>query len=156
MNSSVHIKEFRSLVALVDHEVGLEKPYFAVTADMVEPLNSIGITVTNHMLYLTVTSGGALRIVPVKQAIDDNEQNEYDRTREMALLKGMREWVRLYHDAANRNYKSFPAPEGRFGEPQWPELGAGRIFRLGFRDKGHLIDSDQHAMFKKWAARDSD
>ena len=32
----------------------------------------------------------------------------------------------------------------------------GQIFRLGFRDRGRLIDSPEHPLFKKWAARDSD
>ena len=50
----------------------------------------------------------------------------------------------------------FPAPAGRFGEPQWPELKHAKIFRLAFRDKGRLVDSTEHPLFKKWAARDSD
>ena len=49
---------FRPIVPIVDHEVGMESTYFAVTADMVEPLAAIGITVTDHVLYLTVTSRG--------------------------------------------------------------------------------------------------
>jgi hypothetical protein len=27
---------------------------------------------------------------------------------------------------------------------------------LAFRDKGRLVDSPEHPLFKKWAARDSD
>jgi hypothetical protein len=149
-------KEFRPIVPIVDHEVGMEKQFFAVTADMVEPLNSIGITVTACPLYLTVTSGGALRIVPVRPAPEEGEQNEYHRTKEVGLLRGMNEWVRLYTDQTNRCYKVFPAVAGRFGEPQWPDLQGGKIFRFAFRDRGHLIDSLEHALFKKWAARDSD
>jgi hypothetical protein len=57
-------RDFRPTVPLVDHEVGMEKQYFAVTPDMVEPLAGIGISVTDHTLYLTITSRGALRIVP--------------------------------------------------------------------------------------------
>jgi hypothetical protein len=66
------------------------------------------------------------------------------------------EWVRLYHDEENNNYKTFPAPAGRFTEPQWPELKEAKIFRLAFREKGRLLDSDEHSLFKKWSARDSD
>jgi hypothetical protein len=50
--------QFRPVIPLVDHEVGLEKQFFAVAADMVAPLASIGITVSDHVLYLTVTSRG--------------------------------------------------------------------------------------------------
>ena len=48
----------------------------------------------------------------------------------------------------------YPAPEGRFSEPQWPQLKEARIFKLAFRDKGRLIDSTEHTLFKKLAARD--
>jgi hypothetical protein len=148
-------KEFRPIIPIVDVEVGMERQFFAVTNEMVEPLNAIGITVTDHVLYLTVTSRGALRIVPVRQANTDGEQNEYHRTKEIGLMQGMNEWVRLFTDQENRCYKVFPAPAGRFSDPLFPDLKEAKIFRLAFRDKGRLIDSVEHPLFKKWAARDS-
>ena len=123
---------------------------------MIEPLFSIGITVNDHRLYLTVTSRGAIKVIPVRQANGEGEQNEYDRTKEIGLNDGIAGWVRLYTDLENRCYKVFPAPDGRFADPVWPELPEAKIFRLAFRDKGHLIDSTDHALFKKRAARDSD
>ena len=149
-------KTFRPIVPMVDHEVGMEKQFFAVNTDMVEPLSAIGITVTDHVLYLTITTRGAYRIVPARQATGDGEQNEYHRTKEIGLMQGVDEWVRLYTDQENRCYKVFPAPIGRFSDPQWPELKQSKIFRLAFRDKGRLIDSVEHPLFKKWAARDSE
>ena len=85
----------------------------------------------------------------------EGEQNEYHRTKELGLIQGMDEWVRLYTDLENRCYKVFVAPAGRFGEPQFPIITEAKIFRLAFRDKGRLLDSTEHALFKKWAARDS-
>ena len=149
-------KTFRPIVPMVDHEVGMEKQFFAVNTDMVEPLNAIGITVTDHVLYLTITTRGAYRIVPSRQATGDGEQNEYHRTKEIGLMQAVDEWVRLYTDQENRCYKVFPAPVGRFSDPQWPELKQSKIFRLAFRDKGRLIDSVEHPLFMKWAARDSE
>ena len=70
-------RDFRPIVPIVDLEVGMEKQFFAVTTDMVASLGGIGITVTDHALYLTITSRGAIRIVPVRQANTDGEQNEY-------------------------------------------------------------------------------
>ena len=148
-------KGFRPIVPMVDCEIGMEKQFFAVTSDMVEPLNAIGISVTDHTLYFTVTSRGALKIIPVRGANMEGEQNEYHRTKELGLIQGMDEWVRLYTDLENRCYKVFVAPAGRFDEPQFPEIKEAKIFRLAFRDKGRLIDSTEHALFKKWAARDS-
>jgi hypothetical protein len=149
-------REFRPIMRIVDLEVGMERQFFAVTPDMVEPLAGIGITVSDHTLYLTVTSRGAVRIVPARCANADGEQNEYVRTKEIGLMQAIDEWVRLYTDQENRCYKVFPAPAGRFAEPQWPELKPAKIVRLAFRDKGRLIDSTEHSLFKKWAARDSD
>ena len=80
--------------------------------------------------------------------------NEYARTKEIGLLDAIKQWVRLFTDLENRTYKVFPAPAGRFAEPIWPELKHAKIFRLAFRDKGRLIDSTEHALFQKWAARD--
>ena len=51
-------KDFRPIVPIVDLEVGMERHYFAVTTDMVANLGGIGITVTDHALYLTITSTG--------------------------------------------------------------------------------------------------
>jgi hypothetical protein len=149
-------KGFRPRVPIVDLESGMERQYFAVTADMIEPLASIGITVTDHILYLTVTARGAFRIVPVRQALGDAEQNEYHRTKEMGLIQGMEEWVRFYTDEENHCYRVYPAPVGRFSEPQFPNLAHSKIFALGFTDKGRRLDSTEHAVFKKWAGRDTD
>lgn len=148
--------DFRATVPLVDLEVGMEKHYFAVTEEMVEALGSIGITVSSHTLYLTVTSRGAVKIVPVRQANADGEQNEYARTKEIGLLQGRAEWVRLYTDRTNCCYRVYPAPAVRFADPVWPDLKHAKIFRLAFRDKGRLIDSSEHPLFQKWAARDRD
>lgn len=149
-------REFRPTVPIVDLEVGMERQFFAVSPDMVENLSSIGITVTDHALYLTVTSAGAVRIVPVRQADAAGEQNEYNRTKEIGLVQSFGEWVRLFTDRENHVYKVFPAPVGRFGDPQWPELKPAKIFKLAFRDKGRLIDSTGHPLFLKWAARDTE
>ena len=70
-------KEFRPIVPLVDIEVGMEKQYFAVDTDMVVALAGIGITVSEHTLYLTITPRGAYRIVP----IHCTTENEYARNR---------------------------------------------------------------------------
>jgi hypothetical protein len=148
-------RDFNAIVPIVSHQVGMETQHFAVVPHMVEALAGIGITLADHRLYLTITSQGSLRIVPVRQANVDGEQNEYDRTREIGLVRAIDEWVRLFTDRDNNCYKVFPAPAGRFGDPQWPDLKHPRIFKLAFRDKGRLVDSVEHPLFKKWAARDS-
>jgi hypothetical protein len=83
------LRDFRPVMPLVDIEVGMEKAFFVVTPNMIEPLNAIGITVTNHTLYLTVTSRGALRVVPVRGANAEGDQNEYARTKEIAMVQAI-------------------------------------------------------------------
>jgi hypothetical protein len=121
---------------------------------MVEALAGIGISVSLHTLYLTVTADGTVKLVPVRCADEDGYQNEYARTKEIGLGQGMTEWVRLHTDLRNKVYKVFSAPKDRFADPIWPELKHARIFRLAFRDKGRLIDTTEHPLFLKWAARD--
>ena len=75
---------------------------------MVEALSGIGITVGDYMLYLTVTSDGAVCVVPIRLAPEDGEQNEYDRTKEIGLLQARGVWVRLYTDLRNKCYKVYP------------------------------------------------
>jgi hypothetical protein len=65
------------------------------------------------------------------------------------LIKAIDGWQRLFHDEENHCYQVFPAPKERYGDPQWPELKPAKIFKLAFRDKGHLIDSTEHPLFKK-------
>jgi hypothetical protein len=148
--------DFHPVMAIVDLQVGMDQQFFAVTREMVEALASIGITVSLHILYLTVTSEGAVRIVPVRCANADGDQNEYARTKEIGLIEGQKQWVRLYTDLDNGVYKVFPAPVDRFSDPVWPDLKPAKIFKLAFRDKGRLIDSTNHALFLRWAGRDKD
>jgi hypothetical protein len=122
--------DFRPVVPMVDVEVGMEKQFFAVTDAMVTALAGIGITVSDHTLYLTATPRGAVRIIPINRSTD----NEYTRTKEIGLLDGIEQWVRLYTDRENSAYKVFPAPPDRFADPIWPELKPAKIFRLAFRD----------------------
>ena len=147
---------FRPVIAMVNVEVGMDKHFVAVMPNMVEPLASMGITVADHTLYLTVTPEGGLRIIPVRCPNAEGEQNEWDRTKELAMIEAMDGWFRLYADRPNNGFKNYPAPAGRYGDPKWPDIKPAKIIRLAFRDKGRLIDSTEHPLFQKWAARDSD
>ena len=72
----------------------------------------------------------------------------------MALIEAMEAWFRMYTDKANNAYKNFPAPVGRYGDPNWPDIKPAKIIRMAFRDKGRLIDSTEHILVQKWAGRD--
>jgi hypothetical protein len=149
-------KTFRPVVPIVNVEVGMDKHFIAVMPTMVEALAGMGITVTDHVLYLTVTPEGGLRIIPVRGPNAEGNQNEWDRTKEAALIEAMDGWFRLYTDMANNAYKNYPAPAGRYGDPKWPDIKPAKIIRMAFRDKGRLIDSTEHILVQKWAGRGKD
>ena len=51
-------RDFQMITAILDHAVGMENKFFAVTPDMVVELQSIGITaVADHSLYLCCRFG---------------------------------------------------------------------------------------------------
>jgi hypothetical protein len=150
------LPSFSPVIDLVDTEVGMERQYFTATDEMKTALAGIGITMSPYTLYLTKSETGAVRVVPIRCMDDDGNQNEYSRTKEVGIIRGRKEWVRVYPDLMNKMYKVFPAPKGRFSEPVWPKQSHARIFRLAFRDKGHHIDSPQHPLFMKWAGRAAD
>jgi hypothetical protein len=146
---------FRPIIPMVNVEVGMDHHFIAVMPHMVEPLAGMGITVTDHTLYLVITEDGGLRIIPVRGVNSEGEQNEWDRTKEMSLLAGEEKWVRMYSDRPNNAYKCFPAPKDRFGEPKWPDpFKPAKIVRMAFKDKGWLIDSAEHILVQRWAGRD--
>jgi hypothetical protein len=153
---TVH-KSFKPVVPLVGVEIGMDKHFIAVMPNMIEPLSGMGIVTADHTLYLTVTPEGGLRIIPVRGLNVEGEQNEWDRTKEKALIEAMDGWFRMYADRANNAYKNYPAPVGRFGDANWPDpFKPAKIMRLAFKDKGRLIDSTDHILIQRWAGRDRD
>jgi hypothetical protein len=146
-------REFRSCVAMVDFEKGMDKVYAIVEPHMVESLLSIGIAVADYTLYLIISPKGALRIIPVRGADGEGNLNEWNRTKECCLIDGLDGWVRLYSDTPNGSYRCFPAPDKRFGDPNWPIIKPARIQRLAFKDRGLVIDGPEHVLFQKWAGR---
>jgi hypothetical protein len=141
-------------MALVNIEVGMDKHFIAVMPNMIEPLAEMGITTADHTLYLTITPEGGLRIIPVRGANAEGEQNEWDRTKEIALIQAQDAWYRMYTDRANNAYKNYPAPVGRYGDPNWPDIKPAKIIRMAFKDKGRLISDSNHILVQKWAGRD--
>jgi hypothetical protein len=152
---------FSPIVDLVVNEVGMERQYYTATENMKVALAGIGITMAAHTLYFTISETGAFRAVPIRTPDEEGNQNEYDRTKEVGLLRGMEEWVRVYTDLKNKQYRVYPADKdpqtgkSKYADPVFPALKHSKIFRLLFADRGHKIDSPQHPMYLKWAGRAS-
>jgi hypothetical protein len=142
---------FHPIIPIVVDEVGMERHFFAVSDEMAVELAKIGIAVADHTLYFTLSLAGGRRIVPIRCADEDGEKHAATDTKEKGILCAIREWVRIYWDAANGAYEKFSAPVGKYGDPQFPELTQGQIFRYAFKDRGRYVDSLDHALFKKFA-----
>jgi hypothetical protein len=145
--------DFCPVIYLVTDAVALDTRFYAVDPSMTHALQSIHIDFALHTLYLTLTAGNTLRVIPVRCPGPDGERNEYNSTKELALRTARKRWVRMYTDRENSCYRVFPAPIGRFPEPVFPRLTEARIVRLAFRDKGRLIDTEFHPRFQAWAGR---
>ena len=59
-------KNFCPIVDMVSVVAGMEHKFFVVDKDMLDPLASIGIRTAPHVLYLTITTQGVLRVIPVR------------------------------------------------------------------------------------------
>jgi hypothetical protein len=142
-------------MAMVDHVSGMDVEFHAVMPAMIAELGSIGIDALPYRVYELITAEGALRLMPVRLADIDGSINEWSRTKQIACARAAKAWVRAVTDRANGRYRVFPAPEGRFPEPVFPDYGMGKLLRLAFTDRGRLIADAQHPLFLKWAARDA-
>jgi hypothetical protein len=135
-------------VAMYFHETGMETADCVVTPRMVEEFAAIHVDVLPHYLYLPITSEAALRWV----AVSRDFENDWNRTKNMVLLEAMKHWVRASSDRANSKYRSYLAPESMmFGEPAWPDLKQAKLFKMGFKDRGNLIDSVEHPIYRNLA-----
>ena len=118
---------------------------------------SIGITVTNHALYFTVTASGKR-----EDRADSSGRcrRRAERVRH-APRKSACSRASTLGSACSPTRKttamtSSPRRLAGLVSRSFPTLKPAKIFRLAFRDKGRLIDSPEHALFQKWAARDRD
>src|SRR5262249_49141736 len=136
---------------MVDHVSGMDVEYHVVDKSMVSALASIKIDVATYRLYEMITADGALRLMPVRQADRDGNQNEWTKRKKVPLVAAMKAWVRVTSDRPNQRYRVFPAAVDRFPEPCWPDLTMAKLIKLGFTDRGRLINSPQHPLFQKWA-----
>ena len=147
-------ESFRPLVPIIAHANKMDRTFCTVTPDMLPVLQSIKIFPAPYRVYLIQTEADIWRLVPVRQARKDGNQNTWDATIEVALHRAMKEWVRIYNDPdrqdSDAGWKIFPAAHGRFPEPIWRALPMATLMRLAFTDRGNRIDSPQHPLVQKW------
>jgi hypothetical protein len=110
---------------LVDHAAGMETELHAVAPNMLAALLAIDIFPMPYKLFQVLAADGAFRIIAIKQANADGQQNEWTRTKETALIRAQTAWVRPVSDRENGRYRCFPAPPGRFPASGIPRVHVG-------------------------------
>jgi hypothetical protein len=100
-----------------------------------------------YKLYVLMNRVGGLRICPVKLPGPDGKQNEWHRTRQLALEKGLPQWVRMHSNRPAGRYEWQPAPT-HFPDPIWPDLAVGELLQIAFGDLGRIITDADHPVVK--------
>ena len=116
----------------------MEKHFFAVDPGMEVPLQGIGISFAEHTLYLTISPRGAIHVIPINCETD----NEYNRTKEIGLLDGVKRWVRLYTDRRTKSTRCFLRRRAASMNRIWPPAERSQDFpallpRQGPDDRHH-------------------
>lgn len=146
---------FRPLVPIIAQTNKMDRVFCTVTPGMLPVLNSLKISPAPYRVYLIQTETDVWRLVPVRQARKDGNQNTWDATIEIALHRAMKEWIRIYNDPDRQDgdggWKIFPAASERFSDPIWPALPMATLMRLAFADRGNRIDSPEHPLVQKWS-----
>jgi hypothetical protein len=140
--------EFRITVGAIDLKE--EGEFYIVTGEMSARLLDTEAAV--FTLYTYVSRGGALRLWPIRQAGADGRQNEWHRTAEKAAERAMRSWVRVVPNKSVGGYEIMEAVV-RIPDPVWPELTMPEIIRVGFRERGMIIDHADHPVVRKLEGR---
>ena len=123
--------EFRPIVAIADLEAGMERQYFAVTKEMKEALQNIGITATEHVLYLTVTSRGSVKVIPIRCPDGEGDQNEYVRSKERPN-GGHIHVGEAFHRPGEQVLQSLPRAERSFCRSRVARVEAGEDLQTRF------------------------
>jgi hypothetical protein len=141
------------VVNMLPLQTGMEKEFYVVRPEMIPELASIRIDVVAYRLFLIVTTEGAAKIVPARQADVDGSLNEWSRTKEVVLTRAQKVWVRPVSDKPNGRFRCFEAPPGRFPDPIFPDLTWATLMKLGFKERGRLIHTSNHPLFLKLAGQ---
>jgi hypothetical protein len=146
---------FHPLVPMVATNNKMDRVFCTVAPGMLPVLASLHISVAPFRIYLVQTEADIWRLVPVRQARKDGNQNIWDATLEVCLHQAMKEWIRIYNDPDRQDdeggWKKFPAAKDRFPDPVWPALPMATLIRLAFKDRGNHIDSPEHPLVQKWS-----
>jgi hypothetical protein len=130
--------------------------FILATQSMVPALCEIGMSTQLHTLYLTQTSKGVLRLIPVQRPDDVGKRHPAHTTKEFGLLAAREKWKRVYWDKGSGLYLVFPGngqPDKDLPDRPWSELSDYKILTLGFRPYGRLVDSIKHPLFLEWSSR---
>jgi hypothetical protein len=98
------------------------------------------------VLFTAINRQGVVFLWPVKLPGTDGRLDEWSRSAMEAAGLAMKDWVKVVSNQALGAYEVIPA-SAQFPEPEWPDIGFGKILEIAFRDK--FIRTVDHPVLRR-------
>ena len=100
--------------------------------------------VVAKVLYLTVTTHGAVLLWPVRLPDDKGRLDDWNSAAHEAALAAETNWIRIIANHGAGTYEVFAALDQTI-EPKWPELTLERLLELAFKNR-HIESLDHRVV----------
>jgi len=114
---------------------------------MVPFLSKLRSSIAVYQLYFLMNRIGNVRVCPVKLPGPDGRMNDWNRTRQAAVEKGIGAWVRMWANKSGSRYEWMPAPVV-YPDPVWPDLTIDEVLTIAFDHLGRVINNEDHPVIK--------
>jgi hypothetical protein len=143
-----HASDDMSLITYVFEDKDTREIYF-VPPEMTWSMFALGELLTVKLIP-AVTKQGVALLIPAKLPNEGTAATGWHETMLVAIERAKKSWIRVSADMALGAYRVFEAV-GDLGEPDFPDLSLSQMLEIGFA--GRVIDSEEHAVFKKLVGR---
>jgi len=100
-----------------------------------------------YQLYFLMNRIGNVRVCPVKLPGPDGKHNDWHRTRQAAVEKGIGAWVRMWANKSGSRYEWMPAPIA-YPDPIWPNLSMDEVLTIAFDHLGRVVNTEDHSVVR--------
>jgi hypothetical protein len=100
----------------------------------------------SKMLYLSITSNGALFLWPVKLPDEQDRLDEWNNVAHQAAALAKEQWVRVAANMPAGCYDVMTA-SASFREPNWPDVSFAQLLEIAFKKR--IIEDLDHDVLKR-------
>jgi hypothetical protein len=98
------------------------------------------------MLIWSVSRQGVPFLWPIRLPGEDGKLDSWSQSAMDAAEAAKSSWVRITANMGLQGYE-FLSATAQLAEPDWPDLGLGKVLEIAFR--GKLIDSWDHVVLRR-------